>query len=178
MRLIAAAAALGIVLASTAGCSGDDDSPESAPTYELSPRPVRPDEKALKLAPVSDGDTSFSVIGFTVMPEITGSHANVKARGKFVRVRLVMVNNGRTTTLVDVNKQRLLSSDGASSKPDYDAMIVKRQPFKFDLGAAMRVEFDLWYDIPAAAKPTALRLYGGSTLTDMKDEEGTDLRLP
>ncbi|MFI0445266.1 DUF4352 domain-containing protein [Actinomadura sp. 6N118] len=178
MRLIVVAAAFGIVLASSAGCSGDDEPPKASATYELSPRPVRPDEKALKLAPISDGDTLFTVIGLTVMPEITGSHANVRAKGQFVRVRLVMVNNGRTTTLVDVNKQQLLSSDGAAHKPDYDAMIVKRQPFKFDLGAAMRVEFDLWYDIAAGAKATALRLFGGSTLTDMKDEEGTDLRLP
>jgi hypothetical protein len=40
------------------------------------------------------------------------------------------------------------------------------------------VEFDLWYDVPVSAPITALRLYGGATLTDLKDERGTELRLP
>ncbi|MEU5879731.1 DUF4352 domain-containing protein [Spirillospora sp. NPDC047279] len=177
MRMIVLVAAFGAVLGLASGCSGDDGSPEAAPTYELSPRPVRPDEKVLKIAPVSDGDTAFKAIGITTLPEITGSHANMKPEGQYVRVRVEMVNNGRTTTLVDVDKQRLVASDGSASKPDYDAMIIKRQPFKLDLGAAMRVEMDLWYDIPKTARPASLKLFGGSTLTDMKDLEGTDLKL-
>ena len=40
------------------------------------------------------------------------------------------------------------------------------------------VEFDLYYDVTANVKPTGLRTHGGPTLTDMKDEKGTDIKLP
>jgi Domain of unknown function (DUF4352) len=180
MRSVVTAAGLLLAVSLLGACSGDDpaDAP-AVPTYHLNPRTVRPDEKAVRLAPVSDGDTSFTVIGMTTaMPELAGSHADIKATGQFVRIRLVLVNNGRTTTLVDVMKQRLRTADGTSHQPDLNAMLVKRQPQKLDVGAAVRVEFDLYYDIPTQARPAALQLFGGSTLLDLKDEQSTELRLP
>ena len=178
MRLISAATGFIFMISALSACSGEEHSPAGPATYAFTPRPVRPDERAVRLAPAADGDTSFTVIGLTTaMPELVGSHADTKPRGQFVRIRLVLVNNGRTNALVDVMRQRLVTADGRTYRPDLDAMTIKRQPMKLDVGAAVRVEFDLWYDIPAAAKVTALRLYGGATLTDMKDERGTELRL-
>src|SRR3954462_5297133 len=58
--------------------------PPATPTYELPPRPVRPDEKPLKMAPVQDGDTQFQLIGLTAdQPELTGSHVQFEAKGAY-----------------------------------------------------------------------------------------------
>ncbi|WP_214411091.1 DUF4352 domain-containing protein [Sphaerisporangium fuscum] len=140
---------------------------------------MRLDERALHVKPVVDGDTRFSLLGITVaMPQLTGSHADVAAKGQFVRIRVSAVNNGRTSALLDLRKQQLLATDGKTYLPDYDAMTIKRQPEKIDLGASDLFEFDLWYDIPKQARPTALVLYGGATLTDLKDLEGARAELP
>ncbi|REE99778.1 DUF4352 domain-containing protein [Thermomonospora umbrina] len=180
MRSLVPATGLLLLASLLTGCSGDDgdgDGAAPAATYLLPARTARPDEKAVRPVTAVDGDTSFTVIGITTgLPELAGSHADVKAeKGQFVRIRLILVNNGRTTALVDVMKQRLRTADGASHRPDLNAMLIKRQPQKFDAGAAVRVEFDIWYDIPTGARPTAMTLYGGSTLTDLKDVEGTSL---
>ena len=66
-----------------------------------------------------------------------------------------MVNNGRTTAIIDLMRQLLVTGDGRSQAPDKEAMVIKRQPLTFDLGAAMRVQLDLWYDVPAAPGPPA-----------------------
>jgi uncharacterized protein DUF4352 len=173
---------LGLALCLVPACTSTNDSGGTAPraqeTYPLSARTVRPDERAVRIAPAVDGDTQFTVLGIsTGLAELAGSHADVKADGRFARIRLLLVNNGRTTALVNIGRQRLGTAEGGSYVPDYDAMTIKRQPLKFDVGAGMRVELDLWYDIPAGATPTGLRVYGGSTLTDLKDEQGTDLPL-
>lgn len=165
-----------------AGCGTDQDQPaptESSATYELPPRPVRPDEVVLAGEPVVDGDTSFSLIGLsTGMEQLIGSHAEFEARnGQFVRIRLVVVNVGRSGVLFETGHQQLVLADGTTATPDLTTMMVKRQPDTFDLGAGVRVEFDLYYDVAADAEPTALRAFGGPTLTDMKDAEGTDIPL-
>ncbi|WP_283133505.1 DUF4352 domain-containing protein [Rhizohabitans arisaemae] len=175
-------------LLAVAGCTGDagpsrtpgPGAAEPTPAYELTPRPVRRDEVALRVAPVSDGDTAFTPIGLTTgLPSIVGSHADFDAQGSFVRLRLVVVNNGRTNTVLDPRRQLLLDSAGAEHRPDPQAMTIKRQPIEpFSLGASVRLEFDLWYDIPAGAVPAALRAYGGASLTDGKDLVGTDIPLP
>lgn len=178
-RIIALALASALAAGAAACSSGGGGAGPARATYPLSPRTVRPDETAVRLPPVSDGDTSFTVLGISsALPEITGSHADMQAEGQFVRIRILVVNNGRTTTLIDVTRQTLLAADGTGHRPDYDAMTIKRQPAKLDMGAAMRAEFDLWYDIPRSTRPAGLRLYGGSTLTDLKDAQGTDLELP
>lgn len=131
------------------------------------------------MRPVSDGDTEFALLAITTdMPQLTGSHADVAARGQFVRVRVSASNHGRTTALLDLRRQQLVASDGKTYLPDYDAMTIKRQPEKIDLGASDIFEFDLWYDIPKQARPQALVLYGGATLTDLKDKEGARAQLP
>lgn len=177
MRRILAAAATALMCGVLASCSGGHGA-KRPQTYALPAQTVRPDEKAMRLRPVSDGDTSFTLLGLTTgMPELVGSHADVQPKGRYTRVRLLVVNEGRTTALLDNTRQRLLTADGHAYPPDQNAMQVKRQPEHIDLGAAVRLEFDLWFDIPASTKISGFLLFGGPTLTDLLDKQGTELRL-
>ena len=170
---------IGLVLGvALAGCAG---APQPAPgpaVYELAPRPVRPDEKPLVPAPTPEGDTVFELIGLTTgMASVLGSHAEMPAKGQFVRVRLVVSNTGRNSVPFDANRQLLLTSTGTEHAPDSQAMLIKRQPGRIDIGSANRVEFDLYYDIPKDAVPTALRAFGGPSLADFSDHTGVDIRI-
>jgi hypothetical protein len=163
------------------GCSNSAPSQVQASTsatYQLDPRPIRPDETALRLPTTSNGDTAFTLIGLTTgIPTIVGSHAERQAKGQYVRIRLVVTNTGRTSVLFDTRRELLVDDKGATAAPDDQAMLIKRQPDKFDLGANVRVEFDLYYDISKDAKPAALRAFGGPTLTDLQNVTGTDIKL-
>jgi hypothetical protein len=162
-----------------AGCSGGE--PQQAPpkaVYDLPAREVRPDETALHLPPATNGETEFSVIGLAAgLPSLTGSHAEFEAKGQFVRLRLVVTGKGLSGILFDTRRQQLITDSGAVIAVDNQAMTIKRQPDKFELGRGVRVEFDLYFDLPKAAKPVALRAFGGPTLTDMKNLTGTDVKL-
>jgi Domain of unknown function (DUF4352) len=178
MRAILWTSLLAVAVALT-GCSGTSTPDKPRPTtYVQAPRTVRPDETPLRGKPVQDGDTQFTLIGYSAhLPSLVGSHAEIQAKGQYVRIRLVVVNLGRSGVLFDTRRQLLVLDDGSTHAPDGPTMIVKRQPDKFDLGAQVRVEFDLYYDVPKDAEPVALRAFGGPTLTDMKDKEGTDIRI-
>ncbi len=161
-----------------AGCSAAEPSTPAPTTYELPPRPVRPDETALKVPPAKNGDTEFMLIGLAAnLPSITGSHTEFPATGQFVRLRLVVTNTGTSSVLFDTRRQLLIDDKGAAHPPEDQAMLIKRQPGKFDLGHGVRVEFDLYWDIPKGLKPVALRAFGGPTITDMKNVNGTDIKL-
>jgi hypothetical protein len=172
-----ASAALLALLVS--GCSGGEPEPAPAkPVYDLPVREVRPDETALHLPPSMNGETEFSLIGLAAgLPSITGSHAEFTAKGQFVRIRLVVVGKGLSGILFDTRRQQLVTDGGAVIGVDNQAMTIKRQPDKFELGRGVRVEFDLYFDLPKEAKPVALRTFGGPTLTDMKNLTGTDIKL-
>jgi hypothetical protein len=168
-----------------AGCSPSartEPAPETTttrPTYELSPRTARPDEIPLKQPSKQDGDTEFVLVGITPkLPSLAGSHIDFNAKGVFYRIRIAATNVGRTTVEFDTRKQLLVTQDGATHIPDDPAMTVKRQPDKFALGANVRIEFDLYYDIPKDAQPKSLKVFGGITLTDQDDATGTDIPLP
>ncbi len=174
-RIAATVALLGAVLG---GCTATPEPPPPAPVYELPPRPVRPGEVALRPVPTTEGDTVFELIGLTTgLKSVVGSHAEWPAKGQFVRVRLVVANNGRNTVLFDTSRQQLLASDGVDHVPDSQAMLIKRQPGKIDVGAGDRLEFDLYYDVPVTASPNALRVFGGPTLADFNDATGVDIPL-
>lgn len=182
MRVPPLAGGLILVALAATGCSAtgapDEAAPSSQGTYVESPRTVRPDEIPLDGRTVQDGDTTFSLVGLSEhMPTLLGSHAEIQARGQFVRVRLVISNVGRSSVLFDTERQLLVLKDGSTAVPDLPTMMVKRQPHTFDLGAAVRLEFDLYWDVPKDAEPVALRAFGGPTLTDMEDKEGTDIKL-
>lgn len=151
-------------------------SPTSTPppaTYPLAPRPVRKGEVPLDPAPVTEGDTVFTLIGLTTgMPTVIGSHAEWPAKGRFARVRLVITNTGRNSVPFDANRQSLRTADGVEHPPDPQAMLIKRQPGKFDLGPTDRLEFDLYYDIPPEAVPESLHAFGGPSLADFADATG------
>ncbi len=172
---------LAVVLSGVIACGTSPSAlPTDAPaTYEQAPRTVRPNETALDLPPTVEGDTAITLIGLsTGLPSVIGSHAEWPAKGQFVRIRVVATNTGRSTLQFDSRRQLLLTADGAAHPPDSQAMLIRRQPTTFDLGAGVRVEFDLYYDVPADAKPTGLRVFGGPTFSDATDEVGTDIPLP
>lgn len=174
-----------VVMAVTlCGCSATANSagpaPSSTPpTYAIPPQPARVGETILHIPPTQAGDTQFTLLGLTTgIKTMVGSHAEFSAKGQYVRIRLTITNLGRSSVLFDTSRQALILADGSTKQPDSPAMTTKRQPSTFDLGAAVQVEFDLYYDIPTDAKPTGLRVHGGPTLTDMNDEKSTDIKLP
>ncbi|EME65186.1 hypothetical protein [Amycolatopsis decaplanina] len=177
MRKCLALAASALFL--LAGCSGGEPPRTPAkPVYDLPAREVRPDETALHLPPALNGETEFSLIGLAAgLPSLTGSHAEFEAKGQFVRLRLVVTGKGLSGILFDTRRQQLITDSGSVIAVDNQAMTIKRQPDKFELGRGVRVEFDLYFDLPKEAKPVVLRAFGGPTLTDMKNLTGTDIRL-
>jgi len=166
-------AALFVLLAACA------PSPPAGPlSYDLPARPVRDGEAPLHVPPTMSGDTQFELMGLTAgMTTVIGSHADWPAKGQFVRLRVAVTNTARTTALFDARHQVLVASDGSTSHPSEDAMLIKRQPANVDLGSSVRLEFDLWFDIPKEAHPTALRAFGGGTLTDLADDHSVDIPL-
>jgi hypothetical protein len=178
LRTAALVTAAVLLVVPMAACSGPPERragsasrAAATPTYELPPRPVRPGEIRVTAAPVQDGDTRFQVIGLQKgLRGFFASHAEWQARGQYVVVRIVADNPGRTNSRFDAKRQRLLTSDGAAHPVDAFAQATKRQPDVFLLGAGVRVEMDLWFDVPEEASVTAIRLYGdpplGHTRTD------------
>ncbi|NUT47932.1 MAG: DUF4352 domain-containing protein [Saccharothrix sp.] len=179
-RLVAAVAAVLVA----AGCgdspvvAGPESATTSVATYPVPPQTVRPDEKPLKIPTTADGDTAFTLIGLTTeMPTLIGSHAEFHAKGQFVRIRMSVINNGRSSVSFDARRHVLIDDGQVEHEVDSQAMTIKRQPEKLDLGANVRLEYDVYYDLPKDAKPLALRVYGGPTLTDLKDDSSTEIPL-
>ena len=56
------------------------------------------------------------------------------------------------------------------------AKSIRRLEMLDDLGHGVRVEFDLYWDIPKGRKPVAVRAFGGPSITDMKNLTGTDIK--
>ena len=157
-----------------AGCAPTPPPPPPPPaTYPLTPRPVRNGEVPLAGPATPQGDTSFELIGLTTgMASVVGSHTEWPAKGQYVRIRLVITNTGRNSVPFDANRQLLRTTDGVEHPPDPQAMLIKRQPGEFDLGATDRLEFDLYYDVPKDASPSALHAFGGPSLADFSDATG------
>ncbi|WP_447003474.1 DUF4352 domain-containing protein [Saccharothrix isguenensis] len=184
MRRLVAVLSVVLVAGLTSACGGIpvEAGPQSvtspAPTYPVPEQAVRPDEKVLKIPTTPDGDTAFTLLGMTAeMPMLIGSHAEYQAKGQFVRIRMSVINNGRSSVSFDARRHVMIDHREAEYQVDSQAMNVKRQPETIDLGANVRLEYDVYYDLPQDAKPLALRVYGGPTLTDLKDESGTEIPL-
>jgi hypothetical protein len=76
-------------------------------------------------------------------------------------------------------RQQLLPADGVAHDVDPQTMLITRQPGQFDLGANVRVELDLYYDLPRDARASALRVHGGPTLKnlDFTDHPSSPIQL-
>ncbi|WP_068922772.1 DUF4352 domain-containing protein [Planobispora rosea] len=177
-------AGLAFLLAlSLGGCTQQEaasggPSPRPSPTYELPPRPVRPGEIPVSAAPVQDGEIRFQVIGLQKgLDGFFGSHAEWKAKGQYVVVRIVTENAGRTNARFDATEQKLLTSGGTAYRIDKFTQATKRQPETFLLGAGVRIEMDLWFDIPDGAEATGIQLFGSPPL-GFRTTPGTTVPLP
>ncbi|MEU0486422.1 DUF4352 domain-containing protein [Streptosporangium sp. NPDC006013] len=161
------ALAVTVLSGCTAGEPAASASPSATPTptYELPPRPVRPGESPIRAAPVTDGDTRFQVIGLQKgLSGFFGSHAEWQAKGQYVVVRILVENPGRTNSRFDAKRQQLITANGTVHTIDRFAQATKRQPDTLPLGAQVRIEMDLWYDIPKEAQVSAIRLFGDPPL--------------
>lgn len=179
-RITAIAGSVALVTALSAACSaGHATTPTKVPpTYNLPPRVVRPGETALRIPTARSGDIAFTVIGLhDRMETVAGSDADLPPKGQFVRIRLVVENTGRITGTFDTRKQLLVAADGRTFPPNPDAMIIRRQPNSIDVGSGVRIEMDLWYDIPKDARETALRLVGSPTMGSVGDPPPANVRL-
>jgi hypothetical protein len=168
-RRTAAVAALVLgLLIGVFGCS-DDKGPA---TYNLPPRPARTLETPLTDKPVRLGEIAYSVMGIrTAIVSVVGSHADWLAKGQYVRLRIAMTNEGRDRHQFDPARQLLITEDGKTYKPSYDAMQISRQPSGMQsLARDERREFDLWFDIPKTAKPRTLRVVGDPTSSALADQ--------
>lgn len=164
-----------LVAVVVAGCAAGPPAPA---VYPSPPRPARPSETVTTPVPTTDGDTVFEIIALTTgMRTVLGSHAELPAKGQYVRLRVAVSNSGRNSVLLDTSRQLLRTADGATYPPDPQAMLVKRQPAKPEVGPGNRFEFDLYYDVPAGAVPVGMHAFGGPTLADFADATGTDVPL-
>ncbi|ROO88841.1 hypothetical protein EDD29_6523 [Actinocorallia herbida] len=155
LALLAAAVA-------SAACSGPAPTKPSPAFYDITPAPARSGETVLRGVSGTSGDEHFQLLGYTAgMPATPGSHIEVPAvNGQYVRLHLLVTNTARTSATLPLAAQRVETSDGTAYSPDLPTMSLKRQPLTPDLYAQSRLEFDLWYDIPAAAVPVKAVLQG------------------
>lgn len=123
---------MSVVLAA-AGCgdapvvAGPDTAVTSAETYPVPVQTVRPDEKPLKIPTTADGDTAFTLVGLTTgVPTLIGSHAEFHAKGQFVRIRMSVVNNGRSSVSFDARRHVLVDDREVEHPVDTQAMTIKR----------------------------------------------------
>ncbi|MGP4025033.1 DUF4352 domain-containing protein [Actinomadura sp. 3N407] len=178
-RTALAGAALTLTAAITlAGCSGTGDA-GGRPTYEIPAEKAREGETVTEGKAGRSADMRFTVLGFREgMTDVMGTHAVMGAEGAFTRIRVLAVNTGRDTQIFDTWKQRLVTTDGGTHSPDINATMIKRQPERFSVGSSMRVEFDLWFDVPHGAKVKAVRLYGSPPVGAVSDPAPAEIPLP
>ncbi|WP_160160841.1 DUF4352 domain-containing protein [Actinomadura sp. K4S16] len=173
-----AGAALALAALALAGCSGSGHA-TSLPDYKIPAEKAREGEAVPEGRTGKSADMRFTVVGFREsMTDVMGTHAAMNAKGAFTRVRLLAVNTGRDIQVFDTWKQRLVTTDGRTYSPDVNATMIKRQPERISVGASMRVEFDLWFDVPRGAKTKAVRLYGSPPVGATSDPAPAEIRLP
>ncbi|GAC1444874.1 MAG: hypothetical protein NVSMB55_22730 [Mycobacteriales bacterium] len=91
---------------------------------------------------------------------ISGTHALLDANGQFCRLRVRVESSDSSEHDFAPGEQALLLADGTSVLPSRGAMSVKRQPATVPLGAEDGAELVLWWEVPAAAIVTGVRLVG------------------
>ncbi|MBW8481101.1 DUF4352 domain-containing protein [Actinomadura parmotrematis] len=168
MRLTLPATVLALLaLACATGCGS------GGPAAYPEPRQtVREHERALPGKNVRIGELTYTALALTTgVIAVAGSHADVMAKGRYVRVRLQIVNTGRDRHDVDPYKQRLVTTAGAVVAPSFDAMNTTRAPIPPVTLARDEVRaFDLWFDAPADAKVKALRVLGDASSSRLSEQ--------
>jgi hypothetical protein len=184
------ALALLLLAATVPACSDGGDEDGQGATYRLPAERVRDGERAVRGKTARSSDLEFTVLGYQDgIREILGTHAGMAPKGRYVRIRLLVVNRGRDIQVFDTWKQLLVTAEGAAGEtggtsggrthvPDVNATMVKRQPERLSVGAAMRAEFDLWYDVPGAARVRGIRLSGSPTVGAVSDPPAAEIKLP
>lgn len=149
---------LAIVLAGCSHGSGPVP-PAASPTYPLPPRPVRLSETPVAGATAVSGQVKVAVIGVRAhMPLLAGTHADFAPRGEFDRLRVSVQNDSRSFVFLTLAHIVLVTAGGAAHPPDWQTMVIKRQPESIELGAQDGVQFDMYYDVPKGSKLRLLRL--------------------
>ncbi|MFC6082862.1 DUF4352 domain-containing protein [Sphaerisporangium aureirubrum] len=169
-----------LVLPLLGGCSGEPAAaPAPAPrTYLIPAETARPDETVIKAAPVVDGQMRFRVLGYNDgMPSMFGSHAEWNAKGQYARVRIMIESTDRTNQKFDSKQQLLVASDGRTFHTDIQGQAIKRQPDEIPVGSFVKMQFDLWYDVPKDARIVAIRFFGDPPLGAIGPSKGAEVRL-
>ncbi|MFI0481652.1 DUF4352 domain-containing protein [Actinomadura sp. 9N215] len=182
-RALLAGASIALAAAALPGCSGSEQAgagkSEARPDYHIPAEKAREGESVPEGKSGRSADMLFTVIGFREgMTEVMGTHAAMDSQGTFTRVRVLAVNGGRDIQVFDTWRQRLVTTDGRTHSPDVNATMIKRQPERLSVGASMRVEFDLWFDVPRGAKTRAVRLYGSPMVGAVSDPAPAEIKLP
>lgn len=170
MRLVFATLAA-VAVAAAAGCSADPETraAPAGPTYQEAPRTARPLETPLASAGATGSQATVTVLGLrTDLPTLVGTHAEWPAKGEYCRLRVGLDNGSTTFREFGTERLLLVTGDGRTHQPDYDAMNIARQPKVATVPAQGRLEMDLWYDVPAGSTVRALRV----------QDLGSDIALP
>jgi hypothetical protein len=171
--LILLAVIIGLV-----SCRGSSPAPgvvsTPTPTYLIAPRTARLSETPVATASAVATPLTFTVMGIRAhLPAMVGTHIEFDppAGDEYARVRIAVENGDSTFHDVVPARQSLLLAGGATAAPYDQAMGVARQPDTISLGARDRVEFDLWYALPAGTRLVGLRVVG-------EDGKPHDITLP
>jgi hypothetical protein len=154
------------------GCTDPDTDAPPAP---------RPPDRAIELRlPLAEGDVAQPAPPVTLGPlqmdvlaarcgilAITGTHAEFIPDQPLCRARLRVVSADSSSHSFSTREQLLVLDDGTTVGPSRDAMLIKRQADRIELGARNAVELDVWWTVPAGRKPAAVRLVGDREATPL-----------
>lgn len=162
----AAAALLASAALTLTGCGS------SPRHYKIPPQPVADGETPLSGRTAAIGEVTYTVIGLrTELGEVIGSHGSWIPHGQYVRVRILMVNNGRERHDFVPGRQLIVTTDGRTYGPSTDAMQISRGVSGTQSIASHELcAFDLWFDVPKKAPVRALRVFGDPSSSRLGDQ--------
>jgi hypothetical protein len=140
--------------------------------YTIPPQPVPSGETPLSGRSTTIGEVTYTAIGLrTRLGEVIGSHGSWVPHGQYVRVRILMVNNGRERHDFDPGRQLLVTTDGKTYAPSTDGMQISRAVTGTQVIASHEMcAFDLWFDVPQRAAVRALRVLGDPSSSRLGDQ--------
>jgi hypothetical protein len=134
---------------------------------------LRTREIALTGPPVRTGKITVTPVAMRGgMIEVIGTHGEFFAHGRFCRVRIALTNADTYAHDLHTADQRLRTTDGKLVAPSRDAQGIMRQPDEVTVGRQVRIEYDLYFDIPVNAVADAL------VVRDAEDGAPATIPLP